>query len=285
MQKYVAELFGTFWLVLGGCGSAVLAAAFPDVGIGLLGVSVAFGLTVVTMAYAIGHISGCHLNPAVSIGLWAGGRFPANQLLPYIVAQLIGAIIAGGVIYLVASGKAGFDFTKLDAVGQPLANQTGAYRAAPWDCVQDNVTGLMWEVKTTVAGLRNKYNGYAWYNSTGVNDGGKTGAPAANPACSTGGGCDTEKYVAAVNVAGLCGFNDWRLPRKEALRSIIDYSSARMTIDTSYFPNTVRYRGRYWSASPYAGNAAQAWLFDFTNGAIGYVMHKGNNFYVRSVLE
>ena len=109
MQKYVAELFGTFWLVLGGCGSAVLAAAFPDVGIGLLGVSVAFGLTVVTMAYAIGHISGCHLNPAVSIGLWAGGRFPANQLLPYIVAQLIGAIIAGGVIYLVASGKAGFD--------------------------------------------------------------------------------------------------------------------------------------------------------------------------------
>ena len=180
-------------------------------------------------------------------------------------------------------GKAGFDFTKLDAVGQPLANQTGAYRAAPWDCVQDNVTGLMWEVKTTVAGLRNKYNGYAWYNSTGVNDGGKTGAPAANPACSTGGGCDTEKYVAAVNVAGLCGFNDWRLPRKEALRSIIDYSSARMTIDTSYFPNTVRYRGRYWSASPYAGNAAQAWLFDFTKGAIGYVMHKGNNFYVRLV--
>ena len=109
MNKYAAEFIGTFWLVLGGCGSAVLAAAFPDVGIGLLGVSLAFGLTVLTMAYAIGHISGCHLNPAVSIGLWAGGRFPANQLLPYIVAQTIGAIIAGGVLYLIASGKAGFD--------------------------------------------------------------------------------------------------------------------------------------------------------------------------------
>lgn len=109
MEKYAAESFGTFWLVLGGCGSAVLAASFPDVGIGLLGVSLAFGLTVLTMAYAIGHISGCHLNPAVSVGLWAGGRFPANQLLPYIIAQVAGAIIAGGILYLIASGKAGFD--------------------------------------------------------------------------------------------------------------------------------------------------------------------------------
>ena len=109
MKKYVAEFFGTFWLVLGGCGSAVLAAAFPHVGIGLLGVALAFGLTVLTMAYAIGHISGCHLNPAVSIGLWAGGRFPANQLMPYIVAQVLGGIVAGGVLYIIASGKAGFD--------------------------------------------------------------------------------------------------------------------------------------------------------------------------------
>jgi aquaporin Z len=109
MKKYVAESIGTFWLVLGGCGSAVLAAAFPDVGIGLLGVSLAFGLTVLTMAYAIGHISGCHLNPAVSIGLWAGGRFPANQLLPYIVAQVLGGLIAGGVLFVIASGQAGFD--------------------------------------------------------------------------------------------------------------------------------------------------------------------------------
>ena len=109
MNKYGAEFFGTFWLVLGGCGSAVLAAAFPVVGIGLLGVSLAFGLTVLTMAFAIGHISGCHLNPAVSFGLWAGGRFPTKEVFPYIVAQVLGGIAAGGILYLIASGKAGFD--------------------------------------------------------------------------------------------------------------------------------------------------------------------------------
>ncbi len=109
MKNYIAEFLGTFWLVLGGCGSAVLAAGFPEVGIGLLGVSLAFGLTVLTMAYAIGPISGCHLNPAVSIGLWAGGRFSAKQLLPYIIAQIAGAIVAGGVLYLIASGKADFN--------------------------------------------------------------------------------------------------------------------------------------------------------------------------------
>jgi aquaporin Z len=109
MKAYGAEFIGTFWLVLGGCGSAVLAAAFPDVGIGLHGVSLAFGLTVLTMAFAIGHISGCHLNPAVSIGLWAGGRFSAGQILPYVVAQVLGAVVAGGVLYLIASGKSGFD--------------------------------------------------------------------------------------------------------------------------------------------------------------------------------
>src|SRR5512139_964456 len=108
-KKCGAEFVGTFWLVLGGCGSAVLAAAFPDVGIGLLGVALAFGLTVLTMAYAIGHISGCHLNPAVSIGLWAGGRFPANKLLSYILAQVAGGLVGGGILYLIASGKAGFD--------------------------------------------------------------------------------------------------------------------------------------------------------------------------------
>ncbi|MCB5190204.1 aquaporin Z [Methylobacillus arboreus] len=111
MNKYSAEFLGTFWLVLGGCGSAVLAAAFPEVGIGLHGVSLAFGLTVLTMAFAIGHISGCHLNPAVSIGLWAGGRFSGGQLLPYILSQVLGAIAAGGVLYLIASGQAGFDVT------------------------------------------------------------------------------------------------------------------------------------------------------------------------------
>ena len=109
MKAYGAEFLGTFWLVLGGCGSAVLAAAFPEVGIGLLGVSLAFGLTVLTMAYAIGHISGCHLNPAVSIGLWAGGRFPAGQLAPYIGAQVLGGLAAGGALFVIASGAPGFD--------------------------------------------------------------------------------------------------------------------------------------------------------------------------------
>jgi aquaporin Z len=109
VNKYAAEFFGTFWLVLGGVGSAVIAAQFPEVGIGLLGVSLAFGLTVLTMAYAIGHISGCHLNPAVSVGLWAAGRFPGNQLAPYVIAQVAGAIAAGVVLLLIATGHAGFD--------------------------------------------------------------------------------------------------------------------------------------------------------------------------------
>ncbi|WP_281790020.1 aquaporin Z [Limnohabitans sp. INBF002] len=109
MKRYSAEFLGTFWLVLGGCGSAVLAAAFPGVGIGLHGVSLAFGLTVLTMAFAIGHISGCHLNPAVSVGLWAAGRFPANQLVPYIVSQVLGAIAGAAVLYVIASGNASFN--------------------------------------------------------------------------------------------------------------------------------------------------------------------------------
>jgi aquaporin Z len=112
MRKYAAEAIGTFWLTFAGCGSAVIAAAFPQVGIGLLGVSLAFGLTVLTMAYAIGHISGCHLNPAVTVGLTAGSRFPANQALPYIGAQVVGAVIAAVVLYVVASGAPGFDLAK-----------------------------------------------------------------------------------------------------------------------------------------------------------------------------
>jgi aquaporin Z len=125
-----AEFIGTFWLVLGGCGSAVLAAAFPDVGIGLLGVACAFGLTVLTMAFAVGHISGCHLNPAVSIGLWAGGRFPAKDLVPYIVAQVLGGIVAGGVLYLIASGKAGFDVSAGFASNGYGAHSPGGYSLA-----------------------------------------------------------------------------------------------------------------------------------------------------------
>ena len=110
-KKLVAEFIGTFWLVLGGSGSAVLAAGFPELGIGFVGVSLAFGLTVLTMAYAIGHISGCHLNPAVSFGLWTSGRFATKELVPYIVAQVLGGIAGAGILYLIASGKAGFDVT------------------------------------------------------------------------------------------------------------------------------------------------------------------------------
>ena len=127
MNKYGAEFIGTFWLVLGGCGSAVLAATFPDVGIGLLGVSLAFGLTVLTMAFAIGHISGCHLNPAVSIGLFAGGRFPAKDLVPYIVAQVLGAIAAGGVLCYIASGAPGFDLSAGFASNGYEAHSPGGY--------------------------------------------------------------------------------------------------------------------------------------------------------------
>ena len=127
MKQYGAEFLGTFWLVLGGCGSAVLAAAFPDVGIGLLGVALAFGLTVLTMAFAIGHISGCHLNPAVSVGLWAGGRFPASKLAPYIVAQVLGAVAAGGVLFVIASGAPGFDVSKGFASNGYGAHSPGGY--------------------------------------------------------------------------------------------------------------------------------------------------------------
>src|SRR6187401_632476 len=109
MKQYSVEFLGTFWLVLGGCGSAVLAAAFPNVGIGLLGVALAFGLTVLTMAFAIGHVSGCHLNPAVSVGLWAGGRFPASSLPGYVAAQVAGGLFGAAVLYAIASGHAGFD--------------------------------------------------------------------------------------------------------------------------------------------------------------------------------
>ena len=125
-----AEFFGTFWLVLGGCGSAVLAAAFPGLGIGFHGVALAFGLTVLTMAFAVGHISGAHFNPAVSVGLWAGGRFPAKDLVPYIVAQVLGAIAAAAVLYLIASGKAGFDLSGGFAANGYGAHSPGGYSLA-----------------------------------------------------------------------------------------------------------------------------------------------------------
>ena len=127
--KLAAEFIGTFWLVLGGCGSAVLAAGFPEVGIGLLGVSLAFGLTVLTRAFAIGQISGCHFNPAVSVGLWAGGRFSASQLLPYVISQVAGAIAAAGVLFIIASGAAASMRRRLS-----LRTATGAIRPAATRC-------------------------------------------------------------------------------------------------------------------------------------------------------
>jgi aquaporin Z len=126
-KRAIAELIGTFWLVFGGCGSAVLAAAFPQLGIGFYGVALAFGLTVLTMAYAIGHISGCHLNPAVSLGLVAGKRFPASELLPYVTAQVVGGILAAGVLYVIASGKAGFDVSGGFASNGYGAHSPGGY--------------------------------------------------------------------------------------------------------------------------------------------------------------
>src|SRR6266481_3376249 len=126
-KRSLAEFLGTFWLVFGGCGSAVLAAAFPNVGIGLLGVSLAFGLTVLTMAYAIGHISGCHLNPAVSVGLWAGKRFTGSELIHYIIAQVLGAIAGSGVLWVIASGKEGFSTAAGFAANGYGAHSIGGY--------------------------------------------------------------------------------------------------------------------------------------------------------------
>ena len=130
-KKLGAEFIGTFWLVLGGCGSAVLAAAFPEVGIGLLGVSLAFGLTVLTMAFAFGHISGCHLNPAVSIGLWSGGRFSASEVGPYIAAQVAGGIAGAAVLYIIATGQAGFDVTAGFASNGYAEHSPGGYSLIP----------------------------------------------------------------------------------------------------------------------------------------------------------
>jgi aquaporin Z len=138
MKKYIAEFIGTFWLVFAGCGSAIFAAAFPDVGIGLAGVSLAFGLTVLTMAFAIGHISGCHLNPAVSIGLWIGGRFNAKDLIPYIIAQVAGGIAAGGALYLIASGKEGFS-----DIGRFASNGFGAHSPDKYSMVACLITEVL----------------------------------------------------------------------------------------------------------------------------------------------
>ncbi len=141
-RRMAAEFIGTFWLVLGGCGSAVLAAGFPKTGIGFLGVALAFGLTLLTMAYAIGNISGCHINPAVSVGLWAGGRFPASEVIPYIIAQVVGGVVAAGVLYGIASGAAGFDLSAGFAANGYGAHSPGGY-ALPSAALCEVVMTLM----------------------------------------------------------------------------------------------------------------------------------------------
>ena len=141
-RRMAAEAIGTFWLVFGGCGAAVLEATFPDVGIGLTGVSLAFGLTVLTMAYSVGHISGCHLNPAVTVGLWAGGRFPAKDILPYVVAQVIGAVAAAGFLYVIATGKAGYDIAASGLAQNGYGEASpGRYGLAPAFLIELVLTG------------------------------------------------------------------------------------------------------------------------------------------------
>lgn len=142
MKKYAAEFIGTFWLVLGGCGSAVLAAAFPNGGIGLLGVALAFGLTVLTLAYVLSPISGCHLNPAVSIGLWVGGRFKAQALPPYLIAQVLGALVGGGILYLIASAKPGFNVADGFAANGYGAHSPGGYSLSAALVTEMLMTGL-----------------------------------------------------------------------------------------------------------------------------------------------
>lgn len=179
-------------------------------------------------------------------------------------------------------GSAGFDFTKLDAAGLPLTNQAVLYANTPWNCVQDHVTGLMWEIKTTAGagGLRDANHRYTWFNSDPYTNGGNAGT-ANGGLCVDGLNCDTEKYVAAVNAAGWCGFSDWRLPNKEELHSIVDYSIAwpGPMIDVDYFPNTIG--SGYWSSSPNTAFATDAWFVGFGNG--GGADFKSLNLSVRLV--
>ncbi len=212
-----------------------------------------------------------HLNDT---GITWGGNYPAGNNATCIgetvaqqdCSQGRDAQAAAGALTKIGAGDAGFDFTKLDSSGAPLANQTRPYTTTPWDCVKDNLTGLEWEVKQPAGsgGLRDANNSYTWYNATGVNDGGNPGT-ANGGSCTDSGHCDTEKYVAAVNSAGLCGRHDWRMPTMDELIGIVDYGKSNPAIDTGYFPNTPQ-NSSAWSSSPDASGSGGAWVVGPSDG-------------------
>lgn len=213
------------------------------------------------------------------------GAYPAGNNAPCLETDPVGqdadfgrdAAAARGVLTKIGGGNAGFDFTALDASGNPTTPSTGA---SPHACVRDNVTGLIWEVKTDDGGLRDKDWAYSWYNSTGVNDGGAAGYADNVDTCFNSSRCDTEKYVADVNALGLCGYRDWRMPSRNELLSIVDNQRENPSIDGVYFPNTTN--SYFWTGSPYADGMGNAWYVRFNYGyANSYDRYRG--FQVRLV--
>jgi hypothetical protein len=187
---------------------------------------------------------------------------------------------AAGVVTKVGGGVAGFDYTQLDSSGVALGSPSTDYATTPWDCVQDNITGLMWEVKTTDGGLRDKAHTYTWYSSDGATNAGEAGTADGGDNCSVTTRCDTEKYVADVNATNLCGHNDWRLPSKRELQTLTRLDVNSPVIDSAYFPNTIA--TGFWSASSYVTLPSMAWVVNFTSGN-GNGVNKFINSYVRLV--
>lgn len=216
-----------------------------------------------------------------------------RQRISRIAGLALVALLAAGTAGAAAAAESGddlvariagsggvFDFSKLDAAGQPLNNQDAIYTITPWDCVRDEVTGLVWEVKTTDGGLRDEGNTYTWYDPDPGTNGGAPGTRDGGD-CSGGIECDTRAYVAAVNEEGLCGFNDWRMPTRAELRTIVDYQSSFPAIDTSVFPNTVA--TSFWTTEPNPTYPSFAWHTDFKFGLASYYFFKSGPKAVRLV--